>query len=70
MKSSPIATRLEYIYARRIHREERRKNTHTETHTEVRYQTFIHTRAFRHTVYTEPTSIITHTQTKTRRDKG
>lgn len=31
MKSSPIATRLEYIYTGRIHREDGRKNTHRHT---------------------------------------
>lgn len=31
MKSSPIATRLEYIYARRIQTKDRRKSTHRHT---------------------------------------
>lgn len=56
MKSSPIATRLEYIYSRRTHRADRRKNT--QTHTEVRYQTLTHIR-------TEPTLRIIQRQSQT-----
>lgn len=57
MKSSPIATRLEYIYARRIHREDRRKNTHRHTQRlDIRLS---HTG--KHTIHTEPTFRTTRT---------